>query len=311
LDMFPFGFGLMAIGGPPIVFSFLHLGNLLPSARGTIVTIFNVGLDASAVMFLLMEFISTRTRFSNHFELFLGFSVLPALSLIIGLFLWPKKPYPATSLSVEQALAPVEPFSTILRNKDFWWCTLFVSLSLLRVNFYIATVQGQLSDIGRDPKAIQAYTDLFALILPAGGVASVPLVGLMLDKGGLLLSIFAICITGALWGGFSLLYWLPLELQFVTFFMVALYRALLFSVMATFVFVTFGQAHFGKSWGVVFFFGGVINISEYFLVLEIYDLFAGKFFWFNVGLGGLSVLLFIYPLYLLISGKGRTSVAGE
>lgn len=83
---------------------------------------------------------------------------------------------------------------------------MFVSLCLLRVNFYIATVQGQLNDIGRSPKskpfavsfslslltfpAVQTYTDLFALILPAAGVASVPLVGLMLDKAGLLISIF-------------------------------------------------------------------------------------------------------------------------
>ena len=41
------GFVLIAIGGPPIVFSFMHLSNLFPSRKATIITIFNVMLDAS------------------------------------------------------------------------------------------------------------------------------------------------------------------------------------------------------------------------------------------------------------------------
>lgn len=54
IDMFIPGYLLIAIGGPPIVFSFMHISNLFPDNKGTIITMLNVGLDASSLMFVIL-----------------------------------------------------------------------------------------------------------------------------------------------------------------------------------------------------------------------------------------------------------------
>ena len=54
VDMFIPGYLLIAIGGPPIVFSFMHISNLFPDNKGTIITMLNVGLDASSLMFVIL-----------------------------------------------------------------------------------------------------------------------------------------------------------------------------------------------------------------------------------------------------------------
>ena len=55
LNLFTPGFILMGCGGPPIVLSFINLSNLYPNRKGLIITVFNVGIDASSIMFFLFE----------------------------------------------------------------------------------------------------------------------------------------------------------------------------------------------------------------------------------------------------------------
>ena len=55
-------------------------------------------------------------------------------------------------------------------------------------------------------------------------------------------------LSGIAYGAFTLLVWLPIEVQLVTFALVAFFRALVFSVMATYVAVEFSFEHFGKLW---------------------------------------------------------------
>ena len=90
-------------------------------------------------------------------------------------------------------------------------------------------------------------------------------VGFLLDKGGLLMSIWVLAISGVIYTGLSLLTMFPIQVQLATFVVVAFFHAILFSTMATYVAVAFSFAHFGKLWGIVFLFGGSVNIGEYFL----------------------------------------------
>lgn len=85
---------LIAMGGPPLVFSFMHLSNLFPSRKGTIITLLNVALDASALVFVLLE--ALHAAFYPAITLrgiFLVFTGLPAVSLLIAVFLWPRRAF--------------------------------------------------------------------------------------------------------------------------------------------------------------------------------------------------------------------------
>ena len=140
---------------------------------------------------------------------------------------------------------------------------------------------------------------MFAIILPVGGILSVPIIGIFLDKLGLTFSIWALCISGALYAGLAVCVFLPIQVQYVTFVVVAFYRALLFSVMATYVAVEFSFVHFGKLWGTVFLLGGLVNLGEYFMVDAVHKYLGGDFFWFNIVMLILSVLVVIFPLMLI------------
>ncbi len=121
-----------------------------------------------------------------------------------------------------------------------------------------------------------------------------PVIGLMLDRLGLYLSVWVLTISGVLYAIFSLLLFMPIEVQLITFILVAFFRALLFSVMATYVAVQFSFAHFGKLWGIVFLMGGIVNLADYFVIL-----YAGNsLFYINVGMLAISLIMIFFPMYL-------------
>ena len=93
-DAFIPAYLLIGIGGPPIVFSFMHISNLFPKNKGTIITMLNVALDASAMVFVLFDLIhSALPETATYKWLFVGYAVVPAFSFVTAIFLWPMKPF--------------------------------------------------------------------------------------------------------------------------------------------------------------------------------------------------------------------------
>jgi LAT3 family solute carrier family 43 protein 1 len=109
------------------------------------------------------------------------------------------------------------------------------------------------------------------------------------------LSLWVLNVSATLFGLLSCINVLPLQL--VTFLMMSFFRAFLFSAMSNFVVDSFGFAHFGKLWGLVFSIAGVINIGLYFLTQLVYHALNGNFFCANVGLTSVSAALFLFPLW--------------
>lgn len=333
-DGFLPGYLLMGIGGPPIVFSCMHLANLFPQKKGTIITLLNVALDASSLVFVILGDIYRAAPQVFHYKvMFIGFAAVPALSFLVGLVLWPMRAYvvlaapsggstPTGSRSVnasseEDGLLTEEPsFKTQVTSLVFWLCAAFTTMNLFRVNYYIATVGEQLleftgetivianSTLTENQERAELFTSIFAYFLPIVGVMSVPVIGFLLDRLGLYLSIWILVGSGIMYGIFGLLTMLPIEVQLITFIFVAFFRALLFSAMATYVAAAFSFQHFGKLWGVVFLFGGIVNLAEYFLSAAV----AGNFFWLNIGMLIASLLMAIFPLYLRTHPPPQTVV---
>jgi MFS family permease len=207
-----------------------------------------------------------------------------------------------------EAEAPVEKtFRSQVTSLVFWLCAIFTTLNLFRVNYYIGTVGEQLlaftgdlvvgvnATVSDNELKAEFFTEMFAYFLPLVGVASVPVIGILLDRMGLLLSIWVLVASGVLYAIFSLLLFMPIEVQLITFIFVAFFRALLFSVMATYVAVEFSFAHFGKLWGIVFLMGGIVNLGEYVMTVAAH----GEYFWINVVMMALSLLCIVFPLYLV------------
>ena len=76
--------------------------------------------------------------------------------------------------------------SDALFSFQFWFCALFISVCALRINFYIGTVNEQLYAICHDHVTSTFLTNIFAVMLPVGGIMSIPIVGYILQVHGLL-----------------------------------------------------------------------------------------------------------------------------
>jgi MFS family permease len=143
IDMFIPGYLLIAMGGPPVVFSFMHISNLFPENKGTIITMLNVALDASSLIFVILGALydgipALRSykvcfgfacwfclffSFQNQ-AVFLLYSVFPLLSFVVSLFLWPSSPFEPevveeySELALPTAVVPEKPFKV---TTSFWF----------------------------------------------------------------------------------------------------------------------------------------------------------------------------------------------
>lgn len=90
------------------------------------------------------------TSCSLQKAVFLLFSLLPLLSLVVSIFLWPMRPFESVSveefveLELPEEVAPTKSFKAQVTSLIFWLCAIFTTFNLLRVNYYIATVGEQL-----------------------------------------------------------------------------------------------------------------------------------------------------------------------
>lgn len=306
MDGFVYGYSLMGIGAPAVVFSFMHLSNLFPRRRAAIIALFNVMIDASALVFVIFNVLHENLGVSHRW-LFCGYAGFSAVVFLTSPFLWPRHPFQHDEEALQMSLnggnnniyesprrsrgkrdyfiSPQKeaesfdlskiPFGQQIATSAFWVSAIVTSLQLLRVNFYIGTINFQLAATFPDSeKHVQLLTDLFGWILPVGSVLSVPLIGYLLDTHGMVVSTLCLSLAGTVFGG--LVFEPSLFGQIATFVVFSFFRAFLFSAMSAFVAVVFGFANFGKLWGLVFAISSLFSASSILIAAQVCFLF-GRF----------------------------------
>eukprot|EP00743_Colponemidia_sp_Colp-15_P003634 GILK01003923.1.p1 GENE.GILK01003923.1~~GILK01003923.1.p1 ORF type:complete len:474 (+),score=63.84 GILK01003923.1:39-1460(+) len=316
LDLFCPGFCLIAFGGPPVVFSFIHLSNLFPANKATIIGAFNIMIDCSAVDFALVEMIYSNLGLSRK-AIFIAYTVIIGAMCIASIFLWPDQPYKLHDvlLDAHEASQAVNPLGTDLtrdtvigtvKSKPFLFAAVYAVLQLFRCNFYLGTVDSQLQQLADTKETAELWTRIFAWILPAGGVICVPIVGYFLDRKGLVFSLFVLNVSATLSALFGCID--NLWVQSVTFIIFAFWRAFHFSAMASYVAILFGIHKFGTCWGTIYTISSFVNVAAYFLVSYIMDDLHGNFQPVNYGLTAMSACLFVFPLWLFIKSRAAVRV---
>eukprot|EP01088_Endostelium_zonatum_P013937 TRINITY_DN2889_c0_g1_i1.p1 TRINITY_DN2889_c0_g1~~TRINITY_DN2889_c0_g1_i1.p1 ORF type:complete len:559 (-),score=131.06 TRINITY_DN2889_c0_g1_i1:65-1741(-) len=106
-DGFVPGYLLMAIGGPFIVTSFVHLSNLFPHSKSLVITCFNISVDASALCFLFFEILFSYYSCSRRL-FFILYSIVPAV-ILLTLWIWPTRPFTASVLLSPTLPSPSSP----------------------------------------------------------------------------------------------------------------------------------------------------------------------------------------------------------
>jgi hypothetical protein len=133
-------------------------------------------------------------------------------------------------------------------------------LQMVRMNYFIATIREQYLYMLGSIDLATAVNSFFDWALPLGGVLSTPFLGALLDNvstpGVLLILVFVITAIGVigsiptLWAGY------------VNVILFVLLRPLYYSAMSDYATKVFGFATFGRVYGTIICFSGLVNLSQ-------------------------------------------------
>ena len=138
--------------------------------------------------------------------------------------------------------------------------TLLTVIQMVRMNYLIATIREQYIYMLGSVDSATKVNDFFDWALPLGGVLSTPFLGALLDNvstpGVLLILVFIITAVGivgsipALWAGY------------VNVLLFVFLRPLYYSAMSDYATKVFGFATFGRVYGAIVCFSGLVNLSQ-------------------------------------------------
>lgn len=272
----------MGIFGPPVFLSTVSFANLFPERAGLIMAGL-VGLfDASSSVFIfLAQFIADGVSFENTFRCY---AALPLISAACALMLWPNEPIAAGTFVADKGPPDIDigsrvnsrvsvsasmseelrilPFKRQFASKEYWLFVWTASITMICINFFIATVNDQVLRVGAADEA-HALQKAFAILLPLGGIVYIPVVGYIVDRYGLTrgwLVLWASLIVFATLNFISQRFQVPAA-AYASFAFIALSRCLFYTLCAAFTGALFGFETFGQIYGLVFFLAGLANLS--------------------------------------------------
>lgn len=142
----------------------------------------------------------------------------------------------------------------------FYLLALLTVLQMVRMNYFIATIREQYDYMLGSSEQGTKVNEFFDWALPIGGVISTPFLGAMLDnistQGVLFILTVIITIIGivgsipALWAGY------------VNVIFFVLLRPLYYSAMSDYAAKVFGFATFGRVYGTIICFSGLVNLCQ-------------------------------------------------
>ena len=143
------------------------------------------------------------------------------------------------------------------------WFTLLALLTvlqMLRMNYFIATIREQYDYMLGSQELAVRINEFFDWALPIGGVATTPFLGLLLDNmstAGVLLILVAIITVIGVVGSLPFLW-----AGYVNVILFVLLRPFYYSAMSDYASKVFGFATFGRVYGTIICFSGLINLSQ-------------------------------------------------
>ncbi|CAH2353842.1 protein Fmp42p [[Candida] railenensis] len=159
-----------------------------------------------------------------------------------------------------------------LKSPWFFLMTLFTTIQMLRINFFVATIKSQeLYLYGGDEKLAVKINQFFDLALPLGGLASIPFIGVLLDNFTTLSVLIILLVVSIFIGVMGLLSFLPAT--YAGILLLVMYRPFYYTAVSDFCAKVFGFETFGTVYGAIICFSGVCNILQQFMDKATHELF--------------------------------------
>lgn len=145
-----------------------------------------------------------------------------------------------------------------LKSPWFLLMTVFTTIQMLRINYFVATVKAQELYLYGDEDVATAINHFFDLALPLGGLCAIPFIGLLLDNLTTLSVLWVLSAISVAVGICGLMAWLPAT--YTGIILLVLYRPFYYTAVSDFCAKVFGFETFGTIYGTVICFSGLCNI---------------------------------------------------
>lgn len=178
---------------------------------------------------------------------------------------------------------------------------LLTLLQMLRMNFFIATIQAQYEHMLGSERLARRVNEFFDAALPIGGLAATPFIALLLDRAStaavlalLVALITAVGVVGSLpylWAGY------------LNVLLFCLVRPLYYSAMSDYAAKVFGFATFGRVYGAIIAMSGAINLTQPLIDAMDHDWFDDDPIPVNAVLAGLGFVIGVLLVgYVYVQG---------
>ena len=147
-----------------------------------------------------------------------------------------------------------------IRTPWFILITLFVVIQMTRINYFVATIRPQYEYLLSKYRLAVHVNNVFDVALPAGGVASIPFIGMILDNLSTPVTILLLVVWATLIGVFGVLPYLWAAYANVVLFVI--YRPLYYTAVSDYAAKVFGFHTFGKVYGLIICISGLCNFSQ-------------------------------------------------
>lgn len=181
---------------------------------------------------------------------------------------------------------------TQIRTPWFILITLFTMLQMLRINYFVATIRAQYTYLLSSATLAAHLNHIFDILLPLGGIASVPFIGTILTSPRISTTtiLTTLVVTTTLIG---ILGCIPhnLPAAYANIILFVLYRPFYYTAVSDYAAKVFGFQTFGKVYGLMVCLAGVGNFVQPALDVLTYRVFHGNPVPGNLVLMGLGVVL--------------------
>jgi len=173
--------------------------------------------------------------------------------------------------------------------------TIFTVVQMTRINYFVATIYTQYLYLFESHRLAETVNHVFDVALPVGGVLSVPFIGLVLDNTSTPFTLSLLLSLATLIGILGLLPHLWTAYANIALFV--LYRPLYYTAVSDYAAKNFGFQTFGKVYGLIICFAGLLNFSQSGLDALTHKTFGGDPLPVNIFL---LVLAFIVGVVLVV-----------
>ncbi|CDK27499.1 unnamed protein product [Kuraishia capsulata CBS 1993] len=164
-------------------------------------------------------------------------------------------------------------FPASYQFRTYWFVLmcLFATIQMLRLNYFVATINSQYTYLLHSVEAAESLNKFFDIALPLGGVISIPFVGLFLDYCSSVVVLSALFAVSLVLGVLGVLPSFTAGVINVTFFVA--YRPFFYTSISDYCAKVFGFETFGTVYGSIMTISGVFNFLQSFLDKETHTFF--------------------------------------